>query len=56
MTFDSGGLAPKLTWSAGNHFANVRMRAYSIQYKGSFNGWRDEQVELVDPWIGQDGH
>ncbi|HEX7168663.1 MAG TPA: ABC transporter substrate-binding protein [Acidimicrobiales bacterium] len=55
MSFDSGGLAPVLKWTPGNHFANTRMQAYSIQYKGGFNGWRDEQVSLEDPWVGQDG-
>ncbi|MEA3077754.1 MAG: hypothetical protein QOF60_2662, partial [Actinomycetota bacterium] len=53
MTFDSG-LAPPLTWKAGNHFANTKMRAFSIQYKSGFAGWRDEQVEMEDPWVGQD--
>ena len=55
MTFDSGGLAPVLKWSPGSHFANVHMQAYSMQFKGGFTGWRDEQVGLDDPWIGQDG-
>src|SRR2546423_15578636 len=54
MTFDSGGLAPVLKWSPGNHFANVHMQAYSIQYKGGFNGWRDEQAGLDDPRGGLD--
>jgi branched-chain amino acid transport system substrate-binding protein len=53
MTFDSG-LSPVLSWSPGNHFANTKMRAFSIQYKSGFAGWRDEQVELEDPWVGQD--
>jgi hypothetical protein len=30
------------------------MRAFSIQYKSGFSGWRDEQVEIDDPWVGQD--
>ena len=55
MTFDSGGLAPPLTWSKGDHFANTRMQAYSIQYRGGFNGWRDERVSYEDPWVGQHG-
>jgi ABC-type branched-subunit amino acid transport system substrate-binding protein len=54
MAFDSGGLAPPLKWSAGNHFANVHMQAFSIQFKGGFNGWRDEQTGYDDPWVGQD--
>jgi ABC-type branched-subunit amino acid transport system substrate-binding protein len=54
MTFDSGGLAPVLKWTPGNHFANTHMQAYSIQYKGGFNGWRDVQVGYDDPWVGED--
>lgn len=53
MTFDSG-LAARLTWRRGNHFANTQMRAFSLQYKSGFSGWRDEGVVLADPWIGQD--
>jgi branched-chain amino acid transport system substrate-binding protein len=53
--WDSGLSAP-LKWRAGNHFANIRMKAFSIQYKSGFAGWRDEQVSLDDPWVGQDGH
>jgi branched-chain amino acid transport system substrate-binding protein len=53
MTFDSGLSAP-LTWRPGNHFANVRLQAWSIQFKDRFSGWRDEQTQLVDPWVGQD--
>jgi ABC-type branched-subunit amino acid transport system substrate-binding protein len=52
----SPGLSAPLRWRPGNHFANVHMRAFSIQYKSGFAGWRDEQVDLDDPWIGQDGH
>ena len=55
MTFDSGGLAPTLKWTPGNHFANTHMQAYSMQFKGGFTGWRDEQVGYDDPWVGQDG-
>lgn len=54
MTYDSGLTASPLTWSRGNHFANVTMQAYSIQYSDRFSGWRDEQVSLTDPWVGQD--
>lgn len=53
MTFESGLSAP-LTWRPGNHFANVRVQAWSIQYKDRFNGWRDEKVSLADPWVGED--
>jgi ABC-type branched-subunit amino acid transport system substrate-binding protein len=52
MTLDTG-LAPTLKWSAGNHFANTRMRAFSIIYKSGFAGWRDEQTDLADPWPGK---
>ncbi|HEX9775194.1 MAG TPA: ABC transporter substrate-binding protein [Actinomycetota bacterium] len=47
-------LTDPLRWSPGSHFANVRMRAYSIQYKGRFNGWRDERTSVRDPWVGKD--
>jgi hypothetical protein len=30
------------------------MQAFSIQFKGGFNGWRDEQTGYDDPWVGQD--
>jgi len=57
MTFDSGLTAAPLTWKAGNHFANVHMQAFSMQFKNGFNGWRDERSSLDDPWVGQDsGH
>lgn len=53
MTFESG-LGPKIAFKAGNHFANVRMSAYSIQYKDRFAGWRDERTTVADPWVGMD--
>jgi branched-chain amino acid transport system substrate-binding protein len=57
MEFDSGLTAAPLKWRQGNHFANVHMQAYSMQFKGGFNGWRDERTSLDDPWVGQDsGH
>jgi ABC-type branched-subunit amino acid transport system substrate-binding protein len=57
MDFDSGLTGTTLKWRPGNHFANVRMQAYSIQYKSGFAGWRDEQIVMDDPWVGQDaGH
>ncbi|MDQ3757951.1 MAG: ABC transporter substrate-binding protein [Actinomycetota bacterium] len=49
------GLSASLKWRKGNHFANTRMRAFSIQYKSGAIGWRDMQIELEDPWVGQDG-
>jgi len=48
------GLAPGLSWRAGNHFANTRMQAWSIQYKDRFSGWRDQRVAMNDPWVGMD--
>jgi ABC-type branched-subunit amino acid transport system substrate-binding protein len=56
MDFDSG-LAPPLHFRAGNHYANSRLQAFSMQFKGGFNGWRDDQLALSDPWYDQDsGH
>jgi hypothetical protein len=28
--------------------------AWEIQYKQSFNGWRNTSPFLRDPWVGQD--
>lgn len=53
MTFDSG-LAPPLVFRPGDHFANVRMNAYSIQYRDRFAGWKDERTSVGDPWVGMD--
>jgi len=53
LTFSSG-LAPTLSWSPGDHFANTSMRAFSIQYVGRFSGWADEATQVSDPWIGRD--
>lgn len=53
MDFNSGLTGP-LAWRSGNHFANVSMRAYSIQYKDRFAGWRDERTVVKDPWVGRD--
>ncbi|HEX9776322.1 MAG TPA: ABC transporter substrate-binding protein [Actinomycetota bacterium] len=49
-----GGLSSPLTWAAGDHFANTRVRAYSIQFKDRFAGWRDERIVMKDPWVGKD--
>ncbi|MGH2829242.1 MAG: ABC transporter substrate-binding protein, partial [Actinomycetota bacterium] len=51
-TFQSG-LARTLTWRAGNHYANTRMKAYSIRFRDRFVGWTDDGIELSDPWVGQ---
>ncbi|MDQ1437257.1 MAG: hypothetical protein QOK43_886 [Acidimicrobiaceae bacterium] len=53
MSYDSG-LSQPLAWSPGNHFANVSAQAFAIQYKQSFNGWRQMTGFLKDPWPGQD--
>jgi ABC-type branched-subunit amino acid transport system substrate-binding protein len=54
MTYDPGLTLAAMRWGAGNHFANVHMQAYSIQFKDRFSGWRDERAALADPWVGQD--
>lgn len=53
MTYASG-LTSALSWRAGDHFANVTMRAFSIQYRDRFAGWADERAEVADPWVGKD--
>jgi len=54
LDIDTGLTASPLAWRPGRHFANASMQAYSIQYTDRFSGWRDEQVSLADPWLGQD--
>ena len=53
MTFDIG-LSSPLTWRPGDHFANKTAQAFQIQYKQTFNGWRQQTGFITDPWIGQD--
>lgn len=53
MTFDIG-LSKPLSWRAGDHFANVSAQAFEIQYKQSFNGWRQKTSFIDDPWVGED--
>lgn len=53
MNLDAG-LSDPLSWRPGKHFASTRMRAFSIQFRGGFAGFRDEQVTVSDPWVGQD--
>jgi ABC-type branched-subunit amino acid transport system substrate-binding protein len=53
MTFVSG-LSSPLTWKSGNHYANTSAQAFAIQYKQTFNGWRQKTGFLQDPWVGQD--
>ncbi len=53
MTFTSD-LSPKLSWSAGDHFANTGARAYYLSYSGgSFSGFGDSRTGIVnDPTPG----
>lgn len=53
MTFDTG-LSRPLSWTAGNHFANVAARPFEVLFRQSFNGWRTAGDFVVDPWVGQD--
>lgn len=53
MRLDTGLSAP-LSWRRGDHFANTRMQAWSIQYKDRFSGWRDLRTSVTDPWVGMD--
>jgi ABC-type branched-subunit amino acid transport system substrate-binding protein len=48
------GLSAPLRWARGDHFANTRMQAWSIQYKDRFSGWRDLRTSVEDPWVGMD--
>lgn len=52
ITFDSG-LSRPLTWTS-SHFANTAARAFQIQYRQEFNGWRTVTDFIADPWVGQD--
>lgn len=54
MTFRSDLLLSPLRWRKGKHFANVRMKAYSIDYRERFAGWRDRRTEVEDPSVGKD--
>ncbi|HZS13143.1 MAG TPA: ABC transporter substrate-binding protein [Candidatus Dormibacteraeota bacterium] len=54
MTYDSG-LSDPLSWRSGNHFANVKGRAFVSHFRSTFNGFGDAQTGYVsDPWPGQD--
>jgi branched-chain amino acid transport system substrate-binding protein len=37
-------LQNNLSWRPNNHFANATMQAFSIQYSGTFSGWRAQDV------------
>jgi substrate-binding family protein len=54
MSMDSG-LAPRLAWRKGFHFANPAAQAFEVQSKGGrFSGWRKAREYLNDPWLGED--
>lgn len=54
MDYD-GGLTTKLSWRAGNHYANTQMQPFIIQYQNGFNGFRSPGIGWVkDPWVGLD--
>ena len=53
MTFDIG-LSSPLSWKPGTHFANKAAQGFEIQYKQTFNGWRQKTGFLADPWLGMD--
>ncbi len=48
------GLTTPLSWRAGHHFANGAMQAFSIEYKGGFDGFRNVTGWVKDPYLGQD--
>ena len=44
-----------LAWRPGSHFANTTMRAFEIQYRGTFGGWVARDVFQDDtPELGVD--
>lgn len=47
------GLTTPLSWRPGNHYANVAMQAFSIQYQGGFNGFRNVTTWVRDPNFGK---
>jgi hypothetical protein len=54
MTYNNG-LSTELAWRPGNHFANVAMQPFAIQYQNGFNGFRAAGTGWVkDPWVGLD--
>lgn len=48
------GLTTPLSWRPGHHFANGAMQAFSIEYKGGFDGFRNVTGWVKDPYLGQD--
>jgi ABC-type branched-subunit amino acid transport system substrate-binding protein len=54
LDYDNG-LSTPLRWRPGQHYANVAMQPFEIQYKSAFNGFRAAGTGWVkDPWVGQD--
>ena len=54
LDYDNG-LSTPLRWRPGNHYANVAMQPFEIQYKGAFNGFRAVGTGWIkDPWVGMD--
>ena len=41
-------IQPKICFSPNNRFANITMQAFTIQYKGTFGGWRAGPI-VKDP-------
>lgn len=49
LKFGSGlTIQDQLAWSPTDHFANATMQAFTMEYKGTFSGWRPAQV-VTDP-------
>jgi hypothetical protein len=49
MSFESGLTQQTVSsWRPGDHYANSTMQAFTIQYKGTFGGWRSQDV-VKDP-------
>ncbi|MHB8719741.1 MAG: ABC transporter substrate-binding protein [Candidatus Dormibacteria bacterium] len=49
-TFNSG-LSQPMHWTGTNHYANISMLGFSVQYSGGFNGFQYQQTGWVaDPW------
>lgn len=47
-------LEHSLSWRPGKHFASATMQAFAIQYKGTFGGWRAEDIfRDPTPYLGQ---
>jgi ABC-type branched-subunit amino acid transport system substrate-binding protein len=50
MTLSTGlTLQPSLSWQPGDRWVNTTMQSFSIQYKGTFGGWRAGLTTEQDP-------